>query len=239
MSQHELHLLTGAYAADALDGDERAVFEAHLETCEVCRQEVAELTATAARLGSAAAAPTPAGLRERVLAEADRTRQLSPLGAPARPERLPARPWYRRPLAAAAALLLVVAAGLGVLAFVEHQRADEARTMADRLAAVAADPAHTVRTVAFRNGGTGTVVAAHGVAVFHGAELPMLPADRAYQLWRIHGRRAQSAGVLGRGGELTGVVTDVAAGDVVGVTVEPASGSDQPTTTPVFLASTA
>lgn len=239
VNDHELHLLTGAYAADALDADERALVEAHLAACPVCRQEVAELTATTARLGAEAAVPTPAALRDRVLAEADRTHQLPPLGGAAHPGRPPGRPWYRQPLAAAAAVLLVIAAGLGVLAAVESQRADEAQTMADRLAAVAADPARTVRTEALRDGGSGTVVAAHGIAVFHGSQLPMLPENRAYQLWRIRGQESTSAGVLGRGGELTGVVTDLAPGDAIGVTVEPAKGSERPTSDPVFLASTA
>ena len=183
--------------------------------------------------------PTPAALRDLVLAEAGRTRQLPPLGGAARPDRSPGRPWYRQPLAIAAAVLLVIAAGFGVLAAVESRRADEAQTMADRLAAVAADPARTERTEAFRDGGSGTVVAAHGTAVFHGSQLPMLPENKAYQLWRIRGQKSTSAGVLGRGGELTGVVTDLAPGDAVGVTVEPATGSDRPTSDPVFLASMA
>ena len=80
MTDHELHTLTGAYATDALDADERAAFERHLESCASCRQEVVELRATAARLAVAASATAPAALRERVLAEASQTRQLSPLG---------------------------------------------------------------------------------------------------------------------------------------------------------------
>ena len=40
---HEMHLLTGAYAADALEAGERDAFEVHLGTCDACRQEVAEL----------------------------------------------------------------------------------------------------------------------------------------------------------------------------------------------------
>ena len=69
---HEMHLLTGAYAADALDAGERDAFEVHLGTCDACRQEVAELTATTARLGSAEAVPPPPGLRARVLDEIGR-----------------------------------------------------------------------------------------------------------------------------------------------------------------------
>jgi anti-sigma factor RsiW len=240
VTDHELHTLTGAYAADALDAAEREVFEAHLRSCASCRAEVVELQATTARLAVGASGAPPPALRERVLAEVARTRQLSPLGDVVRLDQVRrGRPWYRQPATAAAALLLVVATGLGGLAVEESQQKADAQRLAERIAAAASDPDRTVRTVPVAAGGTGTVVAADGIAIFHGKNLPRLPDGRAYQLWRISGRQAQSAGVLGRGGELTGVITDFAAGDAVGVTVEPASGSDQPTSDPVFLASPA
>ncbi|MFP4149023.1 MAG: RskA family anti-sigma factor, partial [Nitriliruptoraceae bacterium] len=74
----DLHTLTGAYAVDALDDTERAVFEAHLEVCLPCAQEVRELQETAARLGGAAVAAVPSDLKARVLAEIDATRQERP-----------------------------------------------------------------------------------------------------------------------------------------------------------------
>ncbi len=139
-------------------------------------------------------------------------------------------------------MLLVVATGLGGLAVAENHRADQARVRADgaradaaRIAAVAADPDRIERTVPFASGGTGTVLRAGDVAVFLGHDLPELPDGRAYQLWRMSGQDSQSAGVLGRGGDVTGVVTDLGPDDAVGVSVEPESGSDQPTTDPVFL----
>jgi anti-sigma factor RsiW len=234
VNDHDLHLLTGAYAADALDRQERDAFHLHLESCAVCRQEVAELSATAARLAQAAAEPAPPGLRARVLAEASRTRQLSPVVTALGSDRRP-RPWYRAPATAAAAVLLVAATGLGGLAVVEARNADQARVEAARIASIATDPDRVARTVELTGGGTGTVVAAGGLAFFHGSDLPPLPDGRAYQLWRIRGQESTSAGVLGRGGELTGLISDVGPDDAVGVTVEPASGSDQPTTDPVFL----
>ncbi len=73
---HDLHLLTGAYAADALTGAELAEFERHLARCPSCADEVRELRETAARLGMATAIAPPPGMREQVLAAAARTRQL-------------------------------------------------------------------------------------------------------------------------------------------------------------------
>ena len=235
MTDHDLHTLSGAYAADALDPVERDVFERHLETCDSCRAEVRELQATTARLAVGVSATPPAALRDRVLAEVGRTRQLSPHRDVVRLDERRNRPWYRQPATAAAAVLLVVTVGLGGLAAHENREKAEAERLAERITAVAVDPQRTVHTVPVAHGGTGTVVAADGIAVFHGSDLPRLPDGRAYQLWRISGQESQSAGVLGRGGELTGVVTDLGPGDAVGVTVEPAAGSSQPTSDPVFL----
>jgi anti-sigma-K factor RskA len=242
MDSHELHTLTGAYAVDALEPSERAEFERHLRDCASCRLEVAELSATAARLAEAAGAPLPEGLRDRVLSEVASVRQLSPLPAVVgHPADLDVRrhSWFRQPLTAAAAALLVVAVGLGGLAAVTQRRADEAETTAAQIAAVAADPDHVQRTVELSSGGTGTVLAADGIAVFHAERLPGLPRGQAYQLWRISGQESHSAGVLGRGGALTGVVKGVGPGDLIGVTIEPSTGSAAPTTDPIFLVSAA
>ena len=77
---HELHLLTGGYALDALPDDERAEFEQHLARCPSCAEEAAGLRETAARLAMATAVSPPPGLRARVLTAALRTRQLPPPG---------------------------------------------------------------------------------------------------------------------------------------------------------------
>jgi anti-sigma-K factor RskA len=74
----ELHTLTGAYALDAVSDVDRAEFERHLGECVACRQEVAELRATGARLAAAAAVDPPPGLKLVVLADVARTRQLPP-----------------------------------------------------------------------------------------------------------------------------------------------------------------
>jgi anti-sigma-K factor RskA len=74
-------VLTGSYALDALDAQERAEFERHLQHCPSCQAEVRGLRETAARLAIARAAQPPAQLEQRVLAATYRTRQLPPLAA--------------------------------------------------------------------------------------------------------------------------------------------------------------
>ena len=74
----EPHTLAGAYALDALTGADRARFERHLARCPQCAQEICGLREATARLAAAAAEQPPAGLTERALAAAARTRQLPP-----------------------------------------------------------------------------------------------------------------------------------------------------------------
>lgn len=232
MTGSDPHSFIGVYALDALDSAEKALFEEHLRECPTCRAEVTELTRTASRLAGAAAAPAPAELRTRVLAAAAGIRQQSPLPAVSdiseRTRRRNPR-WYAQPVAAAAALLLVVSGGLGVLALDEHQRAEDAEQMATRVAAIATHPDRVQLDVPVSSGGHGIVVAADGSALFRTSDIERLPADRAYQLWILRGDTPESVGVLGRGGQLEAFVDGVRPTDALGLTVEPADGSDRPT----------
>ncbi|MGC2009117.1 zf-HC2 domain-containing protein, partial [Trebonia sp.] len=80
LQRHDLHQLTGAYAADALTGAELAQFEKHLGQCPSCAEEVRGLRETAARLGIATSIVPPPAMRRQVLEAASRTRQLAPAG---------------------------------------------------------------------------------------------------------------------------------------------------------------
>lgn len=232
MDVPDLHTLTGAFAAGALDDAERAAFEQHLGECAACREEVAELTATTARLALAAAEPAPPGLRARVLDEARRTPQLPPYApVTSLSER---RRWFQQPSAVAAALLLVVSATLGGFAAVEQRQAEQAEQLASRIAAIATDPDARVVTVQATHGGTGTVVAAQGSALLRTVDLPVLPDGKAYQLWLLHEDGPQSVAVLGSGGVLEALVEDMGSAEGLGLTIEPASGSELPTSDPVL-----
>lgn len=127
-----------AYAIGALDGEERAAFEAHLATCAACAAEVRayrEVATVLARdVSGPAAAPSPA-LRARIMAAVGATAAHAPAAPPtglatAPSNALPIRsrtatasiraitPARRAPawgpwLAAAASLVLAVALGSG------------------------------------------------------------------------------------------------------------------------------
>ena len=78
MSDHAWLEHAAPYALGALDGAERASFDAHLATCEICAREVRELREVAGMLAlaSPAAAPPP-GLRERIMADARNLRPIT------------------------------------------------------------------------------------------------------------------------------------------------------------------
>ena len=79
------HGAVGAYVADALDDDERTVFELHLAGCESCLREVAEFSETAAELTWLTEATPPPSLRASVLWEIATVRPLPPAATVGRP----------------------------------------------------------------------------------------------------------------------------------------------------------
>ena len=236
MTEHDVHTLTGAYAADALPDDERREFDQHLEQCPACRQEVAELAATAARLGAAVSAPAPEAMRARVLAEVARTRQVSPVVASLQ-RRPTSSHWFRQPVGIAASFLLLLALGLGAFAGVQARRADRANERADQIAAIITDPHRAQATADIDSGGSGILVVAGHRAVFAARGVKSLPGDRTYQLWVIGSKGVRSVGVLGTAGsgDIRQFVDGVTATDEIGLTVEPDGGSDKPTTKPVMV----
>jgi hypothetical protein len=244
VQSHDLHLLTGAYAVDALTGAELDEFEKHLRRCTSCTEEVRGLQETAARLGLTTAIEPPPWMRREVLAAASRTRQLPPSGgrllardAPRRVTRL------RRSLPRSAAAV-AVAAVIVVLAVVQvntrHQLEQTQQGSRAMAAVLVAPDAHIERSSTTVGGTVTAVISARDrEAVVTTADMPAQADAKIYQLWVISGSLARSVGLL-PGSATTGVTApvlaaDVQPGDRLGITVEPAGGTRQPTTTPIVL----
>jgi anti-sigma-K factor RskA len=238
----DIHGLAGAYALDALDDIERAAFRRHLAECETCALEVRELCETTARLADATWAPPPPRLREAVLAEAARTRQVTP-GRSGRRDHAPTR-WRQWTAAAVAAGVLAVGAA-GTTYAIQEQRVREqraiaaaARAEAARIEAVLAAPDARLRAETHPGGGRVTLVMSDtldsGVAVLAG--LPDPGRDKAYQLWTIEDDQPVPAGILPAGASGgTELVSSLREATEFGVSLEPANGSDQPTSTPMVI----
>jgi anti-sigma-K factor RskA len=229
----EPHTLSGAYALDALTGADRARFERHLARCEHCALEIRELSEATARLATAAACEPPAGLTERVLAVAARTRQLPPVVLGSRTER---RAWMPRIAVATAAAAAAVAGLFGVAARTAEHRLDAQQQIAIVLTAQDA----TMLSGRVATGGTATIVMSHqyGELVFAAAGLRSLPSSEGYELWLMGPDGDRSAGMLpGPRSGMTGpvVASGLAAGDRLGLTIEPAGGAPRPASTTILL----
>jgi anti-sigma-K factor RskA len=245
MTTVELHTLTGAYALHALSDEERRDFERHLGECDSCAQEVRELTATAARLGTATAVRPRPELRQKVLHRITAVRQEGPLTHPVTRGR-GAGSRARRLSRFALAACVAAAVGLGGVAVWQHQQAQDARQQAesaeqrvDSIAAVLGAPDARSSTAPLTGGGTGTVVVSQSrdQAVFVGAGLKTPAAGKVYQLWFDDDGTMRPAGLLNAGRTTDAVLMDgkVGVASAMGVTVEPSGGSRQPTSTPVVL----
>ncbi|MFE9782652.1 anti-sigma factor domain-containing protein [Streptomyces sp. NPDC005775] len=254
MSDAGLHTLTGAYALHALPDSERRDFERHLGNCEACSVEVLEFSETATRLGLAVSAAPPQELRERVMREIATVRQEPPAtgrrahtSASGRDGAGRTRRWPAFALAAS----LAAAAGFGGVAVWQNQEAQDARQEAratqersEQLAQVLAAPDARSRSGKLEDGATGTVVVSRSQdrAVFLASGLSEAPSGKVYQLWFDDDGTMRPAGLMRASGEgdssatyaalLDGPV-DGASG--MGVTVEPAGGSAQPTSAPLAL----
>ncbi|MFI5952217.1 anti-sigma factor domain-containing protein [Cryptosporangium sp. NPDC051539] len=223
--------LIGAYALNALDDVERAAVERHLRTCPTCGTEAAELTATAARLGSAELATPPAHLRERVLAAARRTSQRHGRSGPSQ------RPTARWSRVAAAAVVL--AGSVGGTWWVQQDRvADEhARVVAAeqenasmRAVLSAADARFRVATDVPSGRLTAVYSPSRKTAVVTFGGLGDPPAGHTYQVWHLTSGPAESLGALPVGTRLGSLlVHDLTDTDRVAVSVEKAGGSATPT----------
>ena len=256
--RQDLHTFAGVYALDAWDtAAEQDRFERHMHRCQSCTGEVRGFRETATRLGMAASRQPPPTLRPRVMAAVARTRQLPATEDHARH----ARPAPRlrpvpRLVAAAGALGVVAALVLGVLFInaenqlsqTRHQltqtqhQLSEARSQVQAIDAVRSAPDVTLLSARTSIGGAAAVEVSpsrHQMVVST-AGLPALKAGKVYQLWLIGGKGThnpiRSEGLLpaphhGRTGPF--LVSGLLAGDIFGITIEPAGGTAQPTVPPI------
>ena len=283
----QLHLLTGAYALNAIDDDERHRFEHELPFGHPTAQEARELSEVAALLAAETTpvAP-PAALRDRLLAQIATVPQVEPLLEPHTPQatredsttsamaaapaavpprgrvddrteapvsRLDARRRRRTPtgprwLALVAAVALVAIGGAGLVAFQAQQQRDEARrqlaTLEGSPAAVMnrilSAPDATVQKASVPGGGDILLLHSPGASLggVMTIGMPQVGAGKTYELWLIDASgTATPAGLVPSGNrttwnELPGGVGGAA---YLGVTIEPAGGTAQPTTKPIVL----
>lgn len=252
MTREELIELAPAHALGATTADEADAMERAMQSDPALAAEVAAFRNVSATLASAAPVVPRPRVREALLAAVRTT-------APVRVERtVPARIPNWVPALLAASVVLVVSAGMyGV----RMQRAAE--SLRDSNTELAAQLTRRERVlnslldgegqlhlvqVGADSAGTGPGLqfywnARQGKALAHVFRLTPAPAGRDYQIWALVDGKPVSLAVFNSDAaghalvEVEGIARSVRGVTAVLVSVEPAGGSVQPTTTP-FLAGT-
>jgi anti-sigma-K factor RskA len=228
-----IHELSAAYALHALDPDEQRTFEEHLALCEECRRYVADFQETAAVMAYELEGPAPPpALRERILERA-------------RAEEPKVVPFQRRGWAFPAAATLAVAATIAAVAFgiwaftLNSSLTDERSALDESQQQVAVLAAGERIPLDGANGSLFVTSGGEAALVINGLE--PAGADETYEAWVIEGDQPRPAGLFQSSGDRTvfKLTEPVPEGGVVAVTREPAGGSEQPTSDPLFTASPA
>ncbi|MFD8277406.1 anti-sigma factor [Streptomyces flaveolus] len=233
-SREDSHLALGAYVLHALPPAEEAAFENHLAGCETCRQEVAALQETLSALAAMHTAPVAPDVKARTLDAVTRVSQDR--------SRRQHRAAGRRARDFVLAVAVAAVAALGGVATWQHSQAEDARALAAQarstshaLTDVTTAPDATLHTAELAGGATAAVVVSRdqGRAVFTAQDLPTLTGNRVYELWYAAETGAlRPAGLMHGAGEYYAHAMEgpLAGAVAVSITIEPAGGSDQPTT---------
>lgn len=204
----DVHDLTALYIVDALDDLERRRYETHLPDCAECRAELEMLEPGFHTYLDSVAESVPPQLKAAVMAGIE--------------DAQPARRftgWVAGVAAAAAAVSVVVAVGLGGEPNIAEQ-------------VLAAPDVVVIEVDAAPFPGTEIVYSREvGRVLFTADALPDPGEGRTYQLWLIDENGPSSAGTFLPSDGETVVVLDGTAepGYTVGLTIEPSGGSPQPT----------
>ena len=221
----------GPWVLGALDDEDARAFAEHLESCPICRLEVAELQVVADVLPMAAPqlVPPPA-LKSRIMEVVESEAQLlraagpeadrPPVAAVRDRERRGFFGWLR-PLPAA--VLATALLALGVVAGVLLSGGEDTTS----------HPGFGPKgaQVALR------VTGDHGVLDLRG--MPAAPTGRVYQVWLIHGKDKPRPThtlftVPSDGRARVEILESLKDTDQVLVTTEPPGGSEQPTSPPLM-----
>lgn len=219
--------LLPAYSIGSLEAGEMSRVEEHLLSCLICRNEASAFQAVAEQLSLAApaAAPSP-DLKDRLMQRVHSTRAREQA-----PARTPSRPVWERLLPAwgLASLCLILALAGSTLSLWQRVGNLEFRSAGGMRAVPLSPPDAASQATGF------VLISADGedgALVVDG--LPPLGEDREYQLWLIRNGERTSGAVFSTdersyGGTRIRAPLALTEYSAVGITVEPAGGSPQPT----------
>ncbi|HYM53766.1 MAG TPA: anti-sigma factor [Solirubrobacteraceae bacterium] len=214
------------YVLGALTDDESEAFRRHMDSCAVCREEVAALQVVVAALPAAAPQViAPGDLKRRVMAEVRADARRLPEREPGRAPRPRGTGRLRRRPAFAGLAAAAVVIALALIAFASGGGSGGARV---------------IRAQVLAPGATALLRLSDGHADLRIANMPQTSPGRVYEVWLKGSGRPRPTDVLftvtSRGDATVGVPGVVHGVEDVLVTSEPLGGSRVPTRTPVIVA---
>lgn len=206
-----------AYVLGALDGDEAAELERHLESCERCQEEMRWLEPAVQVLPeSVERQEPPRQLRAALMAEVrEDVREAQARPSPARRRR-----WLLKPVAGFAVVALLVAGVVGYEVGNDGSSDGGASTLERQVGGI------NVKMVQEGNSGTLQLSGVH-----------QLPQDKVLEAWVEREGEVEAVPALfvpDRNGQAETRIADMNGVEVVMVTEEPQGGSETPTGEPIM-----
>lgn len=226
----DLHDLVAPYALDALAPDEIQQFEAHLQGCGSCQTELIEMREGAAALAGSVAKKPPPGLRTAVMTAIDDldSDAVVEFDSDAVVD-LDSRRRSRLAWAVASAAAVVALVFFGLWTVASNQL-----SQADQITAVYEAPDAQLMQLDSSFGPVRFIYSPGlGKGVLNGASLDDLDQADLYEIWLIGDDAPVPSGTL-VGGDSAVLVEGVEPGLILALTVEPAPGSDAPTSDPIL-----
>ena len=263
MNHEEVSELLGAFALDAVDGQDKDAVRQHLTDCRRCHDELSEFHEVAGLLANAGG-DAPPQVWERIaehvaspgkngtngISHQDNRASLVRLVREQTPDdrrnrirraTMKSARWVM-PLATAAALVVIAVLGVQVAHLNDRvgklADAGTRQGMSQAVEAALLDPqAKRVQLTSAEHGGPSLgqiVLLPSGTAFMINADMPGLPSSETYQLWGRVGGTTVSISLLGNHPTDVALMIDPSARfGGFAVTVEPAGGVVRPTTSPV------
>ena len=239
MDDRSFEDLKDAYALGALPDDERATVEAYLALHPERQAEIDDMVGIAGLLALAPPEQEPsADLRRKVMQVVESEAAVPRAAESPTSSRFGWLGGFRNVALGAAAVLVVGLLSWNVLLQADVQdlrgQVEEARS---------ANEAQETREIALggawaEQGARAEVTALKDDrAILVVEDMPSMPEDRTGQVWVIHDDKPQPSGLLDPSGNMaaTAITTPLRGADAIAVTIEPAGGSDEPTSDPVLV----
>ena len=239
MDDRSFEDLKDAYALGALPDDERATVEAYLALHPERQAEIDDIVGIAGLLALAPPEQEPPADLRRKLMQVVESESVRP-----EPAERPTPSWFGwlggfRNVALGAAAVLVV--GLLSWNVLLQEDVQDLRGQVEK--ARSANEAQQTREIALdgtwaEQGARAEVTALKDDrAILVIEDMPSMPEDRTGQVWVIHDDKPLPSGLLDPSGNMaaTAITTPLRGADAIAVTIEPAGGSEKPTSDPVLV----